>query len=138
MCSYLLLDDWAWSPVRDLTRGSLLHNLGILNRGALTGSHLSSRRNISPRLAKVPNQSQLPGVHVGEEASVQIVMHKRLIATGDSARERLNRLQRARETAPAVAEELGDKVETASEMSFPASDPPSWIPLARIGNPKHQ
>jgi hypothetical protein len=40
-----------------------------------------------------------------------------------------------RRTRDAV--ESGDEVETSSELSFPASDPPSWTPLIRIGQPEN-
>lgn len=32
---------------------------------------------------------------------------------------------------------IEDDVERDSNDSFPASDPPSWIPVARVGEPSH-
>jgi hypothetical protein len=36
----------------------------------------------------------------------------------------------------AIADE--DELDESLIETFPASDPPAWIPLARVGNPKRQ
>jgi hypothetical protein len=43
-------------------------------------------------------------------------------------------LKRVADAVPTV-ELSGDKIDTSSELSFPASDPPSWTALSRIGVP---
>jgi hypothetical protein len=49
------------------------------------------------------------------------------------AHSRIDQSERRRPVAAAVR----DEVETSSELSFPASDPPSWTPLTRIGIPEN-
>lgn len=47
-----------------------------------------------------------------------------------------SRLHLHRETRQRRADAPDDDVELNSDDSFPASDPPSWTPVARIGKPK--
>ena len=38
----------------------------------------------------------------------------------------------------AVVEPSDEKIDKSLEETFPASDPPSWTPLARIGSPRRR
>jgi len=42
-----------------------------------------------------------------------------------------------REAVERQAIAVEDDVERDSNDSFPASDPPSWIPISRVGEPSH-
>jgi len=42
-----------------------------------------------------------------------------------------------REAVERQAIAVEDDVERDSNDSFPASDPPSWIPVSRVGEPSH-
>jgi hypothetical protein len=54
-----------------------------------------------------------------------------------ASRQSLTKAFPARPRARRPIEAVRDEVDTSSESSFPASDPPSWTPLTRIGIPEH-
>ena len=95
-----------------------------LSRYSCLSFELGMTRSLEPMEAAMTESTDQPCIHTPNATAIG---PKEPPASGNGLKSELTEINHDQADSP------HDRVEVASEDSFPASDPPSWIPIIGIG-----